>query len=537
MDHPERIDEYKILGEISRGGMGIVFRGQDENLDRPVAMKMLPAEFFSNEQHKKRFNLEAQIVANLDHANIMRIYAYKMVEGGVWIVMELLTGELLSDRIKRGKIPPKEAADILEQLAKALHYAHSKGIVHRDIKPGNVMIDPKGVVKLMDFGIARDQERSEDLHLTQAGTILGTPKYMSPEQFTGEPIDPRSDIYSLGVMAYEMLSGDLPFQGKTLHEVAYKHMHEAPPLIRKAIPGIPKELEQFVQQSLEKKKEKRLQTLDKLQLAPSLLEAMAGKATRKYKVLLVFLLLAGIGGSVFYFWKRQEIEKQNLESFEKLIRDAQTFLDQKEGLRAKAPLTSAKSLRPGDPRLEPLMSKADALIASSENKSKAKKVFGEALQALIDGKEDEFSKKLLEAGSLDPDNKASFEEKGKSERLVYRRSLAKKYYDHAIQLVGESNFKASNDELKKCLDVDPQNVDALNLVADNYWELGDLKAYAENLEKSLKFQPKQEKLWSNLSKAYSELGDTPKAKDTCDRGLSNFPNSPELLNLKSSYGK
>jgi len=155
----------------------------------------------------------------------------------------------------------------------------------------------------------------------------------------------------------------------------------------------------------------------------------------------------------------------------------------------------------------------------------------------MDNQEDTFSRKLTEAILLDPESKSSFEQKGKSEREIYRRSFAKKYYDHAIQLVGESDFKASNDALRKCLEVDPQNIEALNLIAENYWELGDLKAYAENLEKSLQFCPQQKNLWSNLSKAYSELGHAQKAKDTCERGLSHFPTSQELLNLKSSYGK
>jgi serine/threonine protein kinase len=533
---PQRIHEYKILGEISRGGMGIVFRGQDENLDRPVAMKMLPSKFFSNTKHRERFNLEAKIVANLDHANILRIYAYENVGETVWIIMELLTGELLSDRIQKGKIPPKESAEILGQLANALHYAHSRGIVHRDIKPSNVMIDPKKNVKLMDFGIARDQERSEDLHLTQAGTILGTPKYMSPEQFTGDRIDFRSDIYSLGILAYEMLTGVLPFEGKTLHEVAYKHMHESPLSLRKKIPNISKELEKFVHQSLEKKKENRPQTLENLHLIPSALETMTHQVTRKYQLFLGILLLATLTGCVFFVLHQQKIKKNNQHRFENLLREAQTFLDQKEILRAKSILFSAKNLSPNDPRLSPLISKADQLMVSFENKSKAKTVFGEALQALIDGQEEVFSKKLREAIALDPDNHSFFENKGESEREIYRRSLAKQYYDHAIQRIGESDFKASNDLLKKCLALDPQNVSALNLIAENYWELNDLQSYAEHIEKSLEFQPKQEKLWSNLSKAYSELGETQKAKDTCDRGLTKFPTSQELLNLKNSYG-
>ena len=261
----KKIGQYVLGSEISRGGMGIVYQGMDEDLKRAVAIKMLPKEFFKSDKDRDRFKLEAQIVARLDHHNIMRVFAYISADDTVWIAMELLKGRILTEHIKeKKKIPPEEASKWLQQLIDALAYAHKSGVVHRDIKPGNVMIGPDGRVKLMDFGIARDEEAN--MNLTQEGAILGTPKYMSPEQFQGHKVDHRSDIYTLGVMAFEMVTGKSPFPAKTLASIAYKHIHEVPPSVRKLAPGISPELEKFIVKSMAKKPEDRPQHLEEVKL-------------------------------------------------------------------------------------------------------------------------------------------------------------------------------------------------------------------------------------------------------------------------------
>jgi serine/threonine-protein kinase len=318
MDAPEKIGRYRILSELGRGAMGIVYRGEDEDLERPVAAKMLPPHFLDNPEQAKRFRLEAKIVARLDHPNIMRVYAIEKTHDTIWIIMEYLEGRPLSDLIREsGTLPAETCIRIVTQMASALGYAHKKGIVHRDIKPMNVMISPEGQVKLMDFGIARDAE--SDLHLTRTGTIIGTPKYMSPEQFQGRGVDYRSDVYSLGVVAYEMACGEVPFEGRDLVEIAFKHLNEKPPPLRKKIPGLPPELAAFIHQCLSKKKEDRPADLAGVRLTPfeadTLMVRAPAQSRRFRKIALAAAVLLVSAAAAFFFradfFSRQSVPAGN----------------------------------------------------------------------------------------------------------------------------------------------------------------------------------------------------------------------------------
>ncbi len=263
MQLPLNIGKYRIDKELGRGAMGVVYFGIDESLDRDIAVKVLAKDFFSDPQQVSRFTQEAKIVAKLDHPNIMKIYAIEKAMDATWIIMEYLRGNILADILKQnGALPVDRCIKLVEQLASALGYAHSRGIIHRDIKPANVMITPEDTVKLMDFGIARDTE--SDMNLTRTGTIIGTPRYMSPEQFKGHGVDHCSDVYSLGIMAYEMISGEVPFSGKNIMEYAYKHFNHTPEPIRKKVPSIPVTFEQFIMKSISKKKEDRPQNLSNI---------------------------------------------------------------------------------------------------------------------------------------------------------------------------------------------------------------------------------------------------------------------------------
>ncbi len=194
------LSNYKIDSELGRGGMGIVYKATDTKLNRTVALKVLPAAALASEDDRARFFREAQAAAQLQHANIATVYAIEEATGGgqidqPFIAMELIEGETLTDRITAGPLKLKDVVDIATQTAQALDAAHEKNIVHRDIKSGNVMITDKGVVKVLDFGLAKTAQSTK---LTQMGSTLGTIAYMSPEQARGEPVDRRSDIWSLG---------------------------------------------------------------------------------------------------------------------------------------------------------------------------------------------------------------------------------------------------------------------------------------------------------------------------------------------------
>jgi len=245
-----QLNKYEIRAEIGRGGMGAVYKGYDPTLDRYVAVKVLAPHLVWEKESVQRFVREARAAARLKHAGIVTIYDVGQEASWYYFVMEYLEGETLTEVIKqRGQLPPDEVVQILHPLADALDYAHHHGLVHRDIKPGNVIVSPEGLVTLTDFGIAR---AAQETRLTATGTIVGTPEYMSPEQVRGLTADARSDQYSLAVVAYEMLVGRVPFEADStlalLHMVAY----EPPPSICEARPELPMEVEAVLTKALAK---------------------------------------------------------------------------------------------------------------------------------------------------------------------------------------------------------------------------------------------------------------------------------------------
>ena len=211
------VSHYKILEHLGGGGMGIVYKAQDLKLDRDVALKFLPPEFTRDPDAKQRFMQEAKAASSLQHPNICTIHDIDQTEDGqIFIVMDLYEGETLKSKIERGPTSIDEAVEIALQMARGLAKAHEHGIVHRDIKPANVIVTRDGLVKIIDFGLAKLTGRTM---LTKIGSTIGTAAYMSPEQARGEDVDQRTDIWSLGVVLYEMLTGRLPFRGD--HESAH----------------------------------------------------------------------------------------------------------------------------------------------------------------------------------------------------------------------------------------------------------------------------------------------------------------------------
>jgi dienelactone hydrolase/predicted Ser/Thr protein kinase len=246
--------KYRILDEIGRGGMGIVYKAEDLKLKRWVALKFLPPHLTDSPELKERFLIEAQAAAALSHPNICVIHEVGESEERPYIAMEYVEGETLRDKISKGPLANEAALDVAVQVAEGLDEAHGKGIIHRDIKSANIMITGKGQAKIMDFGLAKVKEGPL---LTREGTTLGTVAYMSPEQAQGEDVDHRSDIWSLGVVMYEMLSGVLPFKGEREASILYSVVHEDPKPLRALRPDVPLELQQIIDRSLKKKPEAR----------------------------------------------------------------------------------------------------------------------------------------------------------------------------------------------------------------------------------------------------------------------------------------
>ncbi len=253
--------KYRIEGEIGRGGMGIVYRAHDLKLKRPVALKFLPPDLAADPETRERFVIEAQAAAALSHPNICTIYEVGEADELSYIAMEFVEGQSLRQRIREGPLKAEEATDIAIQVAGGLAEAHKKGIIHRDIKSANIMVTPKGQAKIMDFGLAKLRGGTS---ITKSQTTLGTVAYMSPEQSRGEALDGRTDLWSLGVVLYELLTADLPFKGDRDASVIYAIVHEEPQSLRLRKPPIPEELQRVIARALKKGPEARYGTADEV---------------------------------------------------------------------------------------------------------------------------------------------------------------------------------------------------------------------------------------------------------------------------------
>jgi serine/threonine-protein kinase len=255
------LGEYRLLRRLGRGGMAEVYLAEQTSLKRNVAIKVLRKERVTDEVYLKRFKTEAMAAAALSHPNIVNVYAIGEHEGTHYIVQEYVQGMNLRDLLVRKGPPDAGAAvHIMRQVARALEAAHAAGIVHRDIKPENIMITRKADVKVADFGLAQLTQQGQRLNLTDVGMTMGTPLYMSPEQVSGSKLDARSDLYSLGVTSYHMLSGSPPFRGETALSVAVQHLKQKPESLEEIRPDLPKLLCRIVHKMLAKKPDERYQS-------------------------------------------------------------------------------------------------------------------------------------------------------------------------------------------------------------------------------------------------------------------------------------
>ncbi|NNF00053.1 MAG: serine/threonine protein kinase, partial [Pyrinomonadaceae bacterium] len=263
-----KISHYKILSEIGKGGMGEVYLAQDTKLNRNVAIKFLSEEWSKDSDKLNRFIQEAQAASALNHPNIITIHGIDETEGSQYIALEYIEGETLTERLNN-KLKFNEALNIATQIASALDAAHTAGIVHRDIKPDNVMIREDGIVKILDFGIAKLTEQkkpkveSEDATAVQVNTtpgmIIGTANYMSPEQAKGKEIDSRTDVFSFGVLLYQMVCGSLPFEGESPLEIIGSILNKEPNPLNES--EIPSDLRKIISKSLRKERDERYQTI------------------------------------------------------------------------------------------------------------------------------------------------------------------------------------------------------------------------------------------------------------------------------------
>src|SRR5215831_7762131 len=296
----EAVGIYRIETLLGRGGMGEVYRAHDAKLNRDVALKVLPAAFVNDRERLSRFQREARLLASLNHPNIAFIHGFEDSGDTYALVMELVEGPTLADRIRQGPIPIDEALAIAKQICEALEYAHERGIVHRDLKPANIKLTPSGTVKVLDFGLAKAVEgaaTSVDMSnsptitpiATQSGILLGTPAYMSPEQARGKPVDRRADIWAFGCVLFEMLAGKLAFNGETVTDTLAAVINMPPDW--SLLPATtPSEIRSLLRRCLQRETRQRLQAIGDARIAVEEILSGAGPSepaavqiqTRKY---------------------------------------------------------------------------------------------------------------------------------------------------------------------------------------------------------------------------------------------------------------
>jgi serine/threonine protein kinase/dienelactone hydrolase len=375
-----KLGRYSMIEPLGAGGMGVVYRARDEKLERVVAIKLLAPGVFPGDEARRRFHKEALALAKLSHAHIAAVYDVGEQDGIDYIVMECVPGESLAAKIKDGPLTVKEATSILLQIAEALEDAHEQGVIHRDLKPANVMVTPKGQAKVLDFGLAKLLEAAKDstVALTETRGLLGTPLYMSPEQAQEQPLDARTDLWNLGVLYYEMLTGRAPFRADSSMAVLRAITDETFTPLRQLRPDAPPQCEQIVSHALEKNPGRRYQSASEVvRDASDLLARLsttsvaqvepAKGANRFLSVAVAASLLLAITVSLWFYhrssrkhWAREEA-----------IPQAQSLFAQNKPLAAFVLLDKAAEYLPSDPQLKHLADENSTLVSINSSPSGA----------------------------------------------------------------------------------------------------------------------------------------------------------------------
>jgi dienelactone hydrolase len=382
-----RVGRYSIEGQLGSGGMGVVYRARDEKLERTVALKMLAPGMLTGDEARRHFRREALALARLNHPHIAAVYDTGEQNGYDYIVMECVKGQSLADKLRAGPMSVREATAIVLQIAEAMEEAHEQGVIHRDLKPGNVMLTPKGHVKVLDFGLARllaDADATQSLVETQG--LLGTPLYMSPEQALGKPLDPRSDLWSLGVLYYEALAGKPPFEGPSSLTVLQAITGVPAPPLRAARPDAPEQAAQIVTRALRKDPAQRYQSATAFARdAAALLAQLSGAVTAQPQFkgrqrwlavgIAVIVVAAMVGGWLFY---RGAAERRWADE-EAIPRIAQ-LLDARQPLAAFQLLQRAQKALPNDARLRRIENEDTETVSVSSDPAGAQIAIQDYLQ-------------------------------------------------------------------------------------------------------------------------------------------------------------
>ena len=357
-----KLGPYEIRSPLGAGGMGVVYRALDKRLERDVAIKVISAALLINEDARRRFRKEALTLAKLNHPNIAAVYDVGEQGGTDYLVIEYVPGHSLAERLKSGPLPTVEVLSLGGEIAAALEEAHEQGIIHRDLKPGNIIVTPKGHAKILDFGLAKllATPDSEDVTqpLTQTGGPVGTPLYMSPEQAEGKTVDSRTDLWSLGAVLYEALTGRAPFQGNSALVILRSITQQPPVPLRQLRIDAPEDVDRIVSRALEKDAASRYQTASEmardLSVALAKLSAPLSspasrelRVSRLYAVVATLLIVCLAGTAVWLYQRSEKLHWAREEAIPAITK----LESEDKSLAAFLLLKEAEQYLPGDPQL------------------------------------------------------------------------------------------------------------------------------------------------------------------------------------------
>jgi len=422
----QKFGKYEILGELGRGAMGVVYKARDPLIGRLVALKTVMPGMLSDADLLKRFYREAQSAGRLQHPNIVVIYDLGESNGLPYIAMELVEGESLQKIIGRGEVLPLATKlRLMIQICRGLGYAHRHGVVHRDVKPANILVTVDGSVKVVDFGIVH----LADTGMTSTGMILGTVSYMSPEQLRGEHVDARSDIFSVGIVMYELLSGRKPFEGANVTAILLQIATGEPASISELVPGIPSAVEGVVRKCLRKDPEERFQSLEDVAFE---LEPLARNLQR---------------GVV-----------------EGMVQQGREFLAQNELTRAEEVLRNALALDSSHDAAKSLMAKVQTELRRLKASAHIKQCLEEGQRLLEQAKYQEASRAFEEVLRLDSQHGQARDLLQKASEAAARAEEVRKRLIASKRALGEGDLTLAESELRKALEADPQQAEAASLL-------------------------------------------------------------------------
>jgi len=450
-----KIGKYDVTDKLGEGGMGVVYKGVDPGIGRPVAIKMMTGGFADNPDLLKRFQREAQSAGTLQHKNIVIIYELGTHEGNPYMAMEYISGESLESMVSsRRRMSMVDKLAIMIQVLDGLNYAHEHGIVHRDIKPGNIMVLKDGTVKIVDFGIARISDNS----MTKTGQIVGTINYMSPEQFNGHVVDGRSDIFSAGVMFYEFLTGELPFDAPETPSVILKILNEKPPPLNKYLQNFPPELEEIVNKALAKDREERYATCEDFAFDLTRLQ----EALKK-EMVVEYLDLA-----------KTAFEKQELTKAKDLLLQV---------LKADTKHESAKEL----------MKQVQAQLSVQQRGEQVRQLRASAEEALANKQLDDALSYVEQALKLDKDSKELNQLKALVTQAKGRKDQIEKTLQKAQHMREDGDLDAALRATDEALALDPKDTNA--------------KAFRDQIQAEVKKAAAQKEMNALLDQARKEISE------------------------------